>query len=317
MRGNFPIKENNMKKISIIGAGRVGETTAHTLAQQEMCRDITLLDIREGAAAGAALDIMQSASYFGFDTRVTGGTDPALLQDSDLVVVTAGSPRKPGMSRSDVLDINRSVIDSICDHVLEYTPDALLLLVSNPVDVLTWYAWKRTGWERHRVFGMAGVLDASRMACFIAEETGLSIKDIHAMVIGGHGDYMVPLTRFSTVNGVPAGTFLDEKSIARINERTRHGGAEVLALRKQSSAYNAPAAAIATMVDAISHNRRRVLPCVCNLDGEYGQSDITAGVPAIIGCNGIEQVVELPLNETERTGFIASINSIRADLKNL
>ena len=306
-----------MNKISIVGAGRVGETAAQTLAQQEMSREIVLLDVREGAAAGAALDIMQSASYFGFDTRVTGSTDPALLKDSELVVVTAGSPRKPGMSRSDVLDVNRTVIDSICDHVLEYAPDALLLLVTNPVDVLTWHAWKRTGWERHRIFGQAGVLDASRMACFIAEETGLSVKDIHAMVIGGHGDFMVPLTRFSTVNGVPAGTFLDKESIARINKRTQHGGAEVLALRQQSSAYNAPAAAIATMVDAISHNRRRVLPCVCNLDGEYGQSDITAGVPAILGRNGIEKVVELPLDETERAGFHASIDSIRADLKNL
>ena len=306
-----------MNKISIVGAGRVGETAAQTLAQQEMSREIVLLDVREGAAAGAALDIMQSASYFGFDARVTGGTDPALLKDSELVVITAGSPRKPGMSRSDVLDINRAVIDSICDHVLEYAPDALLLLVSNPVDVLTWHAWKRTGWERHRVFGMAGVLDASRMACFIAEETGLSIKDIHAMVIGGHGDYMVPLTRFSTINGAPASTFLDAESIARINKRTRHAGAEVLALRQQSSAYNAPAAAIATMVDAISHHRRRVLPCVCNLDGEYGQSDITAGVPAIIGQNGIEKIIELPLDDSEQAGFEASIESIRADLKHL
>jgi malate dehydrogenase len=306
-----------MNKISIIGAGRVGETAAQTLAQQEMCRDITLLDIREGAATGAALDIMQSASYFGFDTRVAGGTDPAMLRGSDLVIVTAGSPRKPGMSRSDVLDTNLNVINTICENVLEYAPDALLLMVTNPVDVLTWHAWKRTGWERGRVFGQAGVLDASRMASFIAEETTLSIKDIHAMVIGGHGDYMVPLTRFSTVNGVPASTFLDKKSIARINKRTRNGGSEILALRQQSSAYNAPAAAIATMVDAISHNRRRVLPCVCNLDGEYGQYNITAGVPAIIGRNGIEQVVELPLDEAELAGFIGSIDAIRADLKNL
>ena len=306
-----------MKKISIIGAGRVGETAAHTLAQQQTFREIALLDIREGAAAGAALDIMQSASYFGFDTRVTGSTDPASLQDSDLVVVTAGSPRKPGMTRSDVLEINRAVIDKICDNVLEYAPDALLLMVTNPVDVLTWHAWKRTGWDRRRVFGQAGVLDASRMACFIAEETGLSIRDIHAMVIGGHGDYMVPLTRFSTVNGVPASTFLDDESIARINKRTRHGGSEVLALRQLSSAYNAPAAAIATMADAISHNRRRVLPCVCNLDGEYGESNITAGVPAIIGHSGIEQVVELPLDEAELAGFQSSIDAIRADLENL
>jgi malate dehydrogenase len=306
-----------MDKISIIGAGRVGETAAYTIAQQEMCSEVVLLDINEGAAAGAALDVSQSASYFGFDTRVTGGTDPVLLQDSDLVIITAGSPRKPGMSRSDVLDINRGVIDSIVDDVLEYAPDALLLLVTNPVDVLTWHAWKRTGWERGRIFGQAGVLDVSRMACFMAEETGFSIRDIHAMVIGGHGDSMVPLTRFSNINGLPVTDFLDQDTIERINERTRHGGGEVLALRQTSSAYNAPAAAIATMVDAISNDRRRILPCVCNLDGEYGQTDITGGVPAILGRNGIELVVELPLDEAERAGFQASIDSIRTDIKHL
>jgi malate dehydrogenase len=306
-----------MNKISIIGAGRVGETAAHTIAQQEMCSEVVLLDIREGAAAGAALDISQSASYFEFDTRVTGGTDPVLLKGSDLVVITAGSPRKPGMSRSDVLDINRAVIDTIIDEILEHAPDALLLMVTNPVDVLTWHAWKRTGWERGRVFGQAGVLDVSRMACFMAEETGFSIKGIHAMVIGGHGDSMVPLTRFSTINGVPATAFLDQHAIERINKRTQHGGAEVLLLRQTSSAYNAPAAAIATMVDAICNNRRRILPCVCNLDGEYGQTDITGGVPAIIGRNGIEQVVELPLDEAEHTSFQTSIDSIRTDLTHL
>jgi malate dehydrogenase len=306
-----------MNKISIIGAGRVGETAAHTIAQQEMCSEVVLLDIREGAAAGAALDVSQSASYFGFDTRVTGGTDPVLLKDSDLIIITAGSPRKPGMSRNDVLDINRAVIDTIIDEVLEQAPDALLLMVTNPVDVLTWHAWKRTGWERGRVFGQAGVLDVSRMACFMAEETGFSIKDIHAIVIGGHGDLMVPMTRFSSINGVPATAFLDQDAIERINKRTQHGGAEVLALRQTSSAYNAPAAAIATMVDAICNNRRRILPCVCNLDGEYGQTDITVGVPAILGLNGIEQVVELPLDEAERDGFQASVDGVRADLKHL
>ncbi len=306
-----------MNKISIIGAGRVGETTAQTLAQQGMCEEVVLLDVREGAAAGAALDIRQSAAYFGFDARVTGGTDPGLIKDSELVIVTAGSPRKPGMSRSDVLGINRAVIDSIVDEVLEQAPDALLLLVTNPVDVLTWHAWKRTGWDRSRVFGQAGVLDSSRMASFMAEETGLSIKDIHAMVIGGHGDSMVPLTRFSTMNGLPATTFLDQEMIERIIKNTQHGGAEVLALRQTSSAYNAPAAAIATMVDAISNNRRRILPCVCVLEGEYGQQDITAGVPAILGRNGIEKVVDLPLNETEQTGLQDSIDSIREDLKSL
>jgi len=304
-----------MKKISVIGAGRVGEATAQILAQQGMCQEVVLLDVREGAASGAALDILQSGSYFGFDTRVIGGTDPALLSDSDLVIVTAGSPRKPGMSRSDVMEVNCGVINVIVDEILAYSPDCMLLMVSNPVDVLTWHAWKRTGWDRGRVFGQAGVLDASRMACFMAEETGLSTKDIHTMVIGGHGDFMVPLTRFSTINGVPATTFLDQASIARINKRTQHGGSEILALRKNSSAYNAPASAIVTMVDSICRNRRRVLPCVCVLDGEYGQHDITAGVPAILGHKGIEKVLELPLNEAEQAGFTASVDSIRSDLE--
>ena len=306
-----------MNKITVIGAGRVGETTAQTLAQQGMCNEVVLLDIREGAAAGAALDIRQTAPFFGFDVRVTGGTDPALLGDSDLVIITAGSPRKPGMSRSDVLGINRAVIDSILDDVLEHAPDCLLLMVSNPVDVLTHHAWKRTGWDRRRVFGQAGVLDASRMASFIADATNLSIKDINTMVIGGHGDLMVPLTRFSTINGVPATTFMDQDTVEQVNKRTRHGGAEVLGLRQTSSAYNAPAAAVATMVDAIANNRRHVLPCVCILDGEYKQQDITTGVPAVLGRNGIEQVVELPLNEAEQSGFLASIESIRADLGQL
>ncbi|HUT41139.1 MAG TPA: malate dehydrogenase [Gammaproteobacteria bacterium] len=306
-----------MNKITIIGAGRVGESTAQILAQRDMCHEVVLLDVRDGAASGAALDIRQSAALHRFDCRVSGGADPALMSGSDLVIVTAGSPRKPGMSRSDVLDVNRAVIDTIVDQVLEHAPDCLLLLVTNPVDVLTWHAWKRTGWDRRRVFGQAGVLDAARMASFMAEETGISVRDIHTMVIGGHGDSMVPLTRFSTINGLPVRAFIDEKTIQHINEKTRHGGAEVLEMRQHSSAYNAPAAAVATMVDAICSNRARLLPCVCILDGEYGQRDITAGVPAILGRTGIEQIVELPLDETEAPGFQASIDSILKDLEQL
>lgn len=304
-----------MNKISIIGAGRVGETTAQILAQRGMCHEVVLLDVREGAAAGAALDIRQSASFHGFDTRVVGGADPALLKDSGLVIVTAGSPRKPGMSRSDVLDVNRAVIEKVVDEVLEYAPDSLLLMVTNPVDALTLHAWQRTGWERNRVFGLAGVLDAARMASLMAEETGFSIKDIQTMVIGGHGDSMVPLTRFSSINGVPAGTFLDAAAIERIDARTRHGGAEILELRQNSSAYIGPAAAIATMVDAIRNNSSRVLPCVCILDGEYGQQDMPAGVPAVLGGKGIGKIIELPLDDTERAGLQASIDSIQEDLQ--
>lgn len=306
-----------MRKITVVGAGRVGETTAQILAQQSLCDEIVLLDIREGAAAGAALDIRQSASFFGFDSHVAGGTDAVLMEGSDLVIVTAGSPRKPGMSRSDVLDINCKVIDGVVDDVLEHAPDAMLLLITNPVDVLTQRAWQRTGWSRNRVFGQAGVLDSARMASFIAEETGFSSKDIRTMVIGGHGDLMVPLTRFSTINGVSANVFMDAETVERVNEKTRHGGAEVLSLRQNSSAFVGPAAAVASMVDSICNDRHRLLPSVCVLDGEYGMEKITAGVPAILGKNGVEKVVELPLDSSEADAFRASVDSIRADLKKL
>jgi len=304
-----------MNKISIIGAGRVGETTAQILAQRKMCNEVVLLDVLAGAAAGAALDIRQSAALHRFDCMVTGGSDPALLTDSELVIVTAGSPRKPGMSRSDVLEVNRTVIDTVVDQVLEHAPNCLLMLVTNPVDVLTWYAWKRTGWDRRRVFGQAGVLDAARMASFMAELTGISVRDIHTMVIGGHGDTMVPLTRFSTINGLPVSAFVDQETVQLIIEKTQHGGAEVLEMRRHSSAYNAPAASIATMVDAVSSNRNHLLPCVCVLDGEYGKHDVTAGVPAILGRDGVIKVVELPLDAVERSGFDTSVNGILQDIK--
>jgi len=306
-----------MKKISIIGAGRVGETAALCIAQAGLCREIALLDVRDGAAEGAALDIQQSASFFDFDVDIVGGSEAGIIRDSNLVIVTAGSPRKPGMSRTDVLETNLAIIDTVIDEVLELAPDAMLLLVTNPVDILTHHAWKRTGWDRSRVFGQAGVLDASRMAGFIASETGFSAKDIHTMVLGGHGDSMVPLIRFSTINGIPATDFLDRETIERIYEQTRHGGADVLALKKTSSAYNAPAAAITAMVDAISHNRRRILPCVCILDGEYQLHDFTFGVPAVVGQNGIEQIIELTLNEEETAALQSSIDIVRKDLEKL
>jgi malate dehydrogenase len=218
------------------------------------------------------------------------------------------------MSREDVLDVNRSVIDAIVDQVLEHAPDALMMMVTNPVDILTWHAWKRTGWERNRVFGLGGVLDSARMTFFIARETGHSSRDIHTMVIGGHGDSMLPLFRFSSIHGINAEIVLDSAARERITHHTRNGGAQVLDLREDSSAYIAPGAAIATMVDAICHDRRRILPCVSVLDGEYRQQDTTAGVPVILGRNGVERVIELPLNEAELADFQASIDAIRIDL---
>ncbi|GAB4508142.1 MAG: malate dehydrogenase [Sulfuricaulis sp.] len=306
-----------MNKITIVGAGRVGESAAHNLAKAELCREVMLIDIKEGVPQGTALDIQESAPIFDFDTTLSGSNDLHAMAGSDLVVITAGIPRKPGMSRSDVLDTNLGVIYGIVDVLLQTAPAALLLVVSNPVDVLTYAAWKRTGWPRHRVFGMAGVLDSARMASFVAMETGFSVRDITAMVLGGHGDTMVPMTRFTCINGIPIEHFLSQEQIQKIVKRTREGGAEILSLRKTASAYDAPAAAIAAMVDAISHNRRHILPGVAVLEGEYGLHDICMGVPVVFGENGVEQVIELPLNTQEAAEFKRSAEMVRADLVKL
>ncbi|MCF6256601.1 MAG: malate dehydrogenase [Gammaproteobacteria bacterium] len=303
-----------MNKIAIIGAGRVGESTAQILAKEELCRELVLLDIHEGMPQGVALDIQESASLLRFDTRVTGATDPAAIAGADIIIVTAGIPRKPGMSRSDVLGTNLSIIDKIVVDALEHAPDAMLIMVTNPVDVLTWYAWQKSGWPRHRVFGQSGALDTARMTSFIAMETGYSIKDISALVLGGHGDAMVPLPRFTDIAGIPITHFLSEERIHQINQRTRQGGGEILALKQHSSAYDSPAAAVAIMVDAISYNRRRILPCVSVLDGEYGQHDIAMGVPAVLTETGLTDIIELQLNADEQAAFQASADIVAADI---
>jgi malate dehydrogenase len=310
-------KGPTMKKISIIGAGRVGESTAHNLAKAELCHEVALIDIKEGVPQGTALDIQESAPLFGFDTALTGHNDLSAVARSDLIIITAGLPRKPGMSRSDLLDINVPIITSIVDEAKSSAPEAMILIVTNPVDVLTYVAWKRTGWDRRRVIGLSGVLDSARMASFVAMETGLSVKDITAMVLGGHGDTMVPLPRYTCINGIPISQFLSKDQVERIAKRTREGGAEILALRKTSSAYDAPAAAVATMVDAIRHNRKRILPCVAILDGEYGQKGICMGVPVILGDDGMEKVLELDLNKEEKAAFMESSEHVRDDIARL
>jgi len=299
-----------MKKITVVGAGRVGESTAQFIASQDLCRD-------EGAASGAALDIQEDAPLFSFDTRLAGGSDPELMRDAELIVVTAGIPRKPGMSRSDVLETNVRVTDQIVANTLKYAPDAMMLFVSNPVDILTYRAWKKTGWDRSRIFGQAGVLDSTRMASFIALETGYSALDIDAMVLGGHGDSMVPMMRYTTISGIPVENFLSQDKIDEIVGRTRNGGAEILALRQNSSAYDAPAAAVAAMVDAIVKDRKRILPSVAILDGEFGCSDIAIGVPTVLGQNGMEKVIDLELNQAERENFDNSVAAVKKDLQAL
>ena len=306
-----------MKKITIIGAGRVGESTAQILAIAEVCDQIVLTDIREGVARGTALDIHESSPLFKFDTKVSGDENPHAMSESDIVIVTAGLPRKPGMSRSDVLDANLAVIKGIANDVKRYAPDAMVIMVTNPVDVMTYAFWKATGWERNRIFGLSGVLDAARMASFISLETGFSSKDISTMVLGGHGDSMVPMPRYTCVSGISIEHFLDKKTIDRIIDRTRNGGAEILALKKSSSANDSPAAAVAVMVDAVCNNRKRILPCVALVDGEYGYHDIAIGVPVMLGAGGMEKVIELPLTEEESRLFQQSVQQVAKDISTL
>ena len=304
-----------MNKITVVGAGRVGESTAQFIATRDLCRELVLIDINEGTASGAALDIQEDGPLFSFDTRLSGGSKPELMADSDLIIITAGIPRKPGMSRSDVMATNVRVTDEIVANTLKYAPHAMLLVVSNPVDILTYRAWKKTGWDRNRIFGQAGVLDATRMASFIAMETGYSALDIDAMVLGGHGDSMVPMMRYTTISGIPVENFLDQKTLDKIVQRTRSGGAEILALRQNSSAFDAPAASVAIMVDAIVHDRKRIMPTVALLDNEYGESNIAIGVPTVLGKNGMEKVIELKLNASEKKDFDNSVAMVRKDMQ--
>ncbi len=306
-----------MDKIAIIGAGRVGEAAANLLAQKSLAKEVVLVDVRPGIAEGVALDIQECAPLFGFDTRLSGSTELDAITDSDIVVITAGKPRQPGMTRMDVLGENNKILLTIAEGIKQFAKDAIVIVVSNPVDILTYQLWRHTGLERNQVIGQAGVLDAARMASFVALESGFSVQDINTMVLGGHGDAMVPMTRYTCINGIPIKHFLDQETIDRIVKRTREGGAEILALKQTSSAYDAPGAAIVQMVEAIHYDRKRLLPCVALLDGEYAQHDIAAGVPVILGANGMEKVVQLELEAEETAALNTSLLRLREDLKML
>ena len=300
-----------VNKISIVGAGRVGESTAQMLAIQKLSEKIVLIDLDDKYAKGVALDIQETSSVYHFDSELSGSSDIANIKDSNIVIITAGVPRKPGMDRADVLAINLKIIDEIMDGVIKYAPDAYVIVVSNPVDVLTYYANKKTNWPRNRIMGQAGILDSMRMSSFIAMETDYSINDIQAMVLGGHGDTMVPLPRFTTVSGISIEHLLDKKTIDNLIQRTRDGGAEILNLKQKSSAYDAPGAAVSIMVEAIVHNKQRLLPCISMLEGEYNQNDIAIGVPIVLGKNGIEKIIELDFNSKEQEAFNTSAKAIK------
>ncbi|MGQ9532983.1 MAG: malate dehydrogenase [Desulfotomaculales bacterium] len=298
------------KKITIVGAGNVGATCAHWAAVHEL-GDVVLIDVIEGVPEGKALDLMEAAPIEGFDCLIRGGGDYGLTADSDVVVITAGVARKPGMSRDDLLQTNVKIVREVTREVVRYSPNSILIVVTNPLDVMTYVAYKTSGFPPQRVMGMSGVLDTARFRTFVALELGVSFEDVTTLVLGGHGDDMVPLVRYTTVGGIPVTQLLPAERIAALVERTRKGGGEIVALLKTGSAFYAPGAAVVQMVEAILKDKKRVLPVAAYLDGEYGERDIYVGVPAVIGSGGVERVLEIELNEEERAGFARSVASVR------
>tara|TARA_B100000809_G_scaffold261120_1_gene309361 strand:+ start:795 stop:1736 length:942 start_codon:yes stop_codon:yes gene_type:complete len=299
-------------KISIIGAGNVGATTAHWCGASEL-GDIVLLDIpqTEDMPKGKALDLMQSSPIMGFDANILGTNDYADTAGSDVVVITAGLPRKPGMSRDDLLATNAKIVASVTEQVKTTSPESILIVVSNPLDAMVQQAFQISGFPHHRVLGQAGVLDTARYRTFLAMELGVSVEDVSALLMGGHGDTMVPMPSCTSVGGIPVSQLLDPDRLESIVERTRKGGAEIVGLLKTGSAYYAPAAATAQMVEAIVRDKKRLLPCAAYCESEYGVGGYYVGVPAILGSGGVERVIELQLSEQERSDFQKSVEAVK------
>ncbi|MEJ2323525.1 MAG: malate dehydrogenase [Nitrospirota bacterium] len=298
------------KKVSVIGAGNVGATIAQLLAQAGLS-DVVLFDIVEGLAAGKALDILEACPLWGSASRVEGTTDYAATSGSDIAVITAGLPRKPGMSRDDLLQANADIVREAAEAVSKASPGAMLIVVTNPMDVMTQLAWRASGLEHQRVMGMGGVLDSARFRTFVAQEAGVSPADVEALVLGGHGDQMVPLPRFTTVKGVPVTEMFPEEKVRALIDRTRNGGAEIVGYLKTGSAYYAPAASVFEMAKSILLDEKRVLPTAAYLAGEYGVEGLYAGVPAVLGSSGVEKVVELRLSGAEKDAFERSVSAVR------
>ncbi len=299
------------KRVAIIGAGNVGSTVAYSLAMQGACHEIILRDNKIEIAKGKALDMSQAASAIRSHTVVSVAESMAQVTNCDVVVVTAGSPRLPGMSRDDLLMINAKITREVLRDIKKYSPDAIVIMVSNPLDAMTYVAIKESGFDRNRVLGMAGILDSSRMASFIQEKLGYGGGQIRASVMGGHGDDMVPLPRYSTVAGVPLTDVLTHAEIDEIVQRTRLGGAEIVTYLQTGSAYYAPGKATTIMVDAILKDTKQIHPCAVLLDGEYGYSDVVSGVPIMIGANGCEKIIEVTLNDIEKKMFKKSVDSVQ------
>jgi len=299
------------KKLGVIGGGFVGSTTAQRLAEKEL-GDVVLIDILPGMPQGKALDIYEAGPVYGYDSRVTGANDYAPLEGADVVVITAGMPRKPGMDRSDLLRVNGEIMHKVVSGIMEVAPEAMLVVVSNPLDVMCFVAHEVSGLPKEKVLGMAGVLDTARYRTFIADALGVSVKDVQAMVLGGHGDTMVPLSSTASVSGIPITQLLPKKKIDELVERTRHGGAEIVNLLKTGSAYYAPSAAAVAMVESIVRDQRRILPCCVRLEGEYGIQGTWVGVPVVVGAAGVERVIPLELEAADLAALKKSAASVKS-----
>ena len=299
-------------KVTIVGAGNVGATCADAIAYQGMASEVVLLDIKEGFAEGKALDMMQTATTLGFNTKIVGTTsDYAKTANSDVVVITSGVPRKPGMTREELIGINAGIVKSVADQVLTHSPDTVIVVVSNPMDTMTYLTLKATGLPKNKVIGMGGALDSSRFKTYLSLALDKPANDIHGMVIGGHGDTtMIPLTRLATYNGIPISSILSSEKLEEVSAATMVGGATLTKLLG-TSAWYAPGASVAYLVDSILHDQKRIIPCSVMLDGEYGQSDICIGVPTIIGKNGWEKIMDLNLNDKELVSFKKSASAVR------
>ncbi len=306
-----------MKKITVIGAGNVGATTAQRIAEKELAEEIILLDVLDGIPQGKALDMLQSSPVETFNSRLKGTNDYSDTKNSELIVITAGLARKPGMSRDDLLHANTDIVKTVTEKSVEHSPQAILIVVSNPLDVMSFVAFKVSGFDRHRVIGMAGILDSARFRTFIAEELDISINDIDTMVLGGHGDSMVPLVRYTTISGIPLSELLNKEKIEKLVNRTRNGGIEIVNYLKSGSAYYAPSSAAVEMVEAIVKNKKRVLPCSVFLNGEYGLENVFCGVPVRLGKDGVLNIIQLKLLPEELSALSKSAAEVKLNIKKL
>jgi malate dehydrogenase len=298
------------KKITVVGAGNVGATTAHWLVSKEL-GDVVLVDIIEGMPQGKALDLAQAGPVEGYDSRLVGTNGYKETANSDVVVITSGIARKPGMSRDDLLNTNAGIVAGVTEEIVKYSPNCIIIVVSNPLDAMAQVALKKSGFPKHRVVGMAGILDSARMRCFLAEALNVSVENVSAFVLGGHGDTMVPLPRYSTCGGIPITELLPKEVIDQIVTRTANGGAEIVSLLKSGSAYYAPAAAAVEMVEAILKDKKKILPCAAYLEGEYGVNGLFVGVPIKLGAKGIEEIIQINLTTEERAALQKSAAAVQ------